>query len=219
MISKEPIKYAKGLNNILPLILNNMLEDKVKDIIDVGVEAYENLLLDTVASKYSMADPENFYDNYVEALYNFKYIDPEDSEPILYLPDENIFKYSGQLSILQFIVEGVSGVYLELPAEDLNTLLKSKDIGDRVKRRLRALPGITDTDVPLDMRFRLLYTKGNLADTVQSILDKELVKFPFSNSSPIELFEPAQEFVDKNFDYWIDESIKKAINTVNKRYN
>jgi len=219
MTDKVTTKYAKDLNRVLPTVINDMLEEKVKDVIDIGVETYENLLLDTVSSRHSMANPENFYDSYVEALTNFKYIDEEDTEPVLYLPDEEIFNFSGHLSILQFIVEGVSGVYLELPAEDLNTLLKSKDIGDRVKRRLRALPGITDIEVPLNMRFRLLYTKGELSTTVQSILDKELVKFPFSNSSPIELFEPAKEFVDKNFDSWVNESIEKALKIVNKRYS
>ena len=76
---------------------------------------------------------------------------------------------------------------------------------------------ITDTDVPLNMRFRLLYTKGDLSDIVQAILDKKLIRFPFSNSSPIELFKSIKEFVDKNFDIWIDDSIKKAITMANNK--
>lgn len=219
MINSTEQKIAKDLEARIPEILNDTFEDQIKDIIDIGVETYEDLLLNIVTDKYSMANPDNFYDDYVYRLETFEFLNDDDEHPTLHTPSKDVFDYSNSLSILQLIVEGVVGVYLELPEEDINTLLKSKDIDDKVKRRLRSLSVVVGQEVPLSMQFRLLHTRDTLANTVQSILDKKLVTFPFSNSAPIDLFTPMQKYVDDNIDLWIKESIDKALKLIQQRYN
>ncbi len=212
-------KIAKSVEKTLPIILNNTLEEEVKNIIDIGIDTYEDLLFGTVVSRGSMADPENFYDAYVFKLETYKFIDEEDTTPVLYIPDVEDFRYEGTLTILQFIVEGVSGIYLELSETDLKEVLNNKGLDDKVKRRLRNLPGIIDTDVPINSRFRLMPTRGTLSTTVQDILNKKLVTFPFSNSSPVDLFTPMQDYVDENMDKWVNDSIKETLKLVKQRYN
>lgn len=211
-------KYVREIEVLLPIMLNSKFELETVDIISVGIEAYEDLLLGVVANKNSMADPENFYDDYIVMLETYKFTDEEDEYPTLHVPDEDNFIFEGTLSILQFIVEGVTGVYLELPEVDLSEVLKAKGIDDKVKRRLRDLPGITSTDVPIKQRFRLLHTRGTLYSTVQAVLNKKLVAFPFSNTSPVDLFTPMQEYVSENIESWINESTKDTLKIVTQRY-
>ena len=63
-----PQKFAKDVATILPKALNDKFEKEVENIVDIGIETYENLLFGVVASRNSMADPENFYDNYIDKL-------------------------------------------------------------------------------------------------------------------------------------------------------
>ena len=111
-------------------------------------------------------------------------------------------------------MEGVAGKYFELKETDLNLILKMPDVDNKVKRRLRDLPGVYSDNTPLDRRFRLVPSYGTLLKTAQAVLDKKLVLFPFSNFPPVDLFEPMKDYVDNNINTWISKSIKLATNHV-----
>jgi hypothetical protein len=216
MLKSAPEKFSSSVDKVLPKFLNNTFKKELQGIMDIAIAAYEDLLLGVISSKKSLADPANFYDAYIEAIYNFNYL-PEDTEHItLVLPEEETFKFEGQLEVLGFIVEGTAGIYLELPDSDLSTILSIKGVDPNVKKRLVNLPGVHSSSLPIQMRFSLLSSTGSLDNTVQAILDKKLVRFPFSNSSPVSLFEPIHDYVNNNIDDWINSSIEDAVTYTKK---
>jgi len=199
----------KATSNLEDTILMEF-KNHIPDIIEKASNIYEDLLLGVTIEKDSLANPEFFYDSYIERITNFPYI-VDTTNVQLNLPNEDTFDFSDDLVILKIITEGVVGNYLELPERDLNIILKSKGIDDKVKRRFRSLPGITSSDLPASRRFRLLNAKSELAQVAQEILDKKLIFFPFSNTPPLNVFEGIESYVDDNIENWISTGIDKAL--------
>jgi hypothetical protein len=180
------------------------------DIVEAATNIYEDLLMGIAINKDSLSNPEYFFDTYIDRITNFNYI-KSTTEIVLEIPNEETFDFSGELVILKMITEGVVGNYLELPERDLNVILKAKGLDDKVKRRFRSLPGISEADIPLSRRFSLLNSKSDLANIAQEILDKKLIHFPFSNMPPVDLFINLEAFVQENINSWISEGINKGL--------
>ena len=47
---------------------------------------------------------------------------------------------------------------------------------------------------------------------VYSDLGKRLVRYPFSNSPPIDVFSAGSKYVDKNIDSWVKTAIESSKN-------
>lgn len=215
-MSKTGKKVSKGIEKNFNNIFAQVFEKFLPDLIEVYLDTYDNDLSSIVTDRDSLSNPEYFYDEYKEALEAFEYID--DSEDLVVrTPDEDNFDFSGRLSYILLLTEGTAGKYLELPQTDYDTLKNNKDLDDKLKRVLRDLPSFFDSTTPKELRFYLLHTRGTLYKTVESILGKKLVVFPFSNSGPIYLFDDGVKFFEDNLKGLIDEAINDTITEVKRR--
>jgi len=203
-------KVVKKIEYNLEHFISEEFNKHIPDIIEEASNLYEDLLLGVTIEKDSLANPEFFYDSFIERLTKFQFIS-DTSQVQLEIPNEDTFDFSDDLVILKFITEGVVGNYLELPEKDLNVILKSKGLDDKVKRRFRSLPGVISSDLPASRRFRLLNIKSELSQIAQEILDKKLVFFPFSNMPPLNVFEGLENYVNANIDSWISVGINNAL--------
>ena len=181
------VKQVTGdINKLVPFNLQKVLEAKVRDVKEVAIESYENNLLGIVIPKGSLSDPAKFLDTFIDELDKFEYVkDNESGGKTFVVPDAENFDFSN-LGIVQIIIEGLAGNYKELPETDLNRLLNDKGTSNMVKRKLRNLPDLFNGTAALKDRFTIVPTTGTLIKTIQAALDKNLVKFPFSNFSPLD---------------------------------
>ncbi len=208
-------KLAKDLAKKLSFAIPIATESFFEDLKEVYLDSYEEELTGIVTNKDSLANPEFFYEDYEEALNNFEYmkgLGTLNLKPII--PTEDTFNFEGRLGFLKLLVNGVSGKYIELPQIDYDMLKSSKSVDDRIKRMLSNLPEFFDSETPKELRFYLIGTRSSLYKTVQSILGKKLVIFPFSNSPPIPLFDEGIKFfeskrsgLDNIINIVIDDSI------------
>lgn len=217
-MSKTGKKVGKGIEKNFSYFFTKVFSDFLPDLIDVYLETYDTDLLSVITDKDSLANPEYFYDEYKEALEAFEYIE-DSNEFTVRTPDEGNFGFSGRLNYLLLLTEGIAGKYLELPQTDYDTLKSNKELDDKLKRVLRDLPSFFDSTTPKELRFYLLHTRGNLYKTVESILGKKLIVFPFSNSGPIYLFDDGVKFFEDNMPDLLDEAIDNTITAVKGRVN
>lgn len=202
-------KTKRRLKKVLPKTLEVKLEEEIENIKKLAQDAYDDLLGGGVVDPRSLAHPSIYFGIFVEKLNDFKYIEKKGSDIKLHVPDEENFKFDGDLVVLQ-VVEGVIGNYLELPETELVKVLDSADVSDDVKFELESLPGNTDGDTDPGLRFRLLKKGSPLADQVERALGKRLIDFPYSNFEPVDLFGDSNDYVKENMSKWVQESINKA---------
>jgi len=214
-MGKTSKKVGKDLESKLGLSISGAFTNFLPKLIEVYLDTYDEDLSGVVTDKDSLANPDFFYDDYKEALENFEYLD-EEEELSIRIPTEDTFVFEGRLSFIQLLVNGTAGKYLELSQIDYDTLKNNNELDSKVKRVIRDLPAFFDSATPKDLRFYLLHTRGTLYKTIESILDKKLVTFPFSNSSPIYLFDAGIKFFEDSMDDLIDEAIDDAIKEVKR---
>ncbi len=204
-------KLAKDLAKKLSFAIPIATESLIDDLKEVYLDSYEEELTGIVNDKNSLANPDFFYEDYEEALDNFIYLKKIGTlNPIIEIPTEDTFNFEGRLGFLKLLVNGVSGKYIELPQVDYDMLKSSKNVDDRIKRMLSNLPEFFDSSTPKELRFYLIGTRNSLYKTVQSILGKKLVLFPFSNSPPIPLFDEGIKFFESRRT-GLDETISEVI--------
>ncbi len=217
-MSKTSKKIGKGLESNLGHSIVKVFSKFIPDLIEVYLDTYDDDLSSIVTDKDSLANPSFFYDDYKEALENFDYID-EDDELLIRIPTEDTFDFEGRLSFIKLLINGTAGKYLELSQTDHDNLKNDKGLDDKIKRIIRDLPAFFDSDTPKDLRFYLLHTRGTLYKTVESILGKKLITFPFSNSSPIYLFDDGIKFFEDIMNDLIGEAIDDSIRKVKRGIN
>jgi hypothetical protein len=69
-----------------------------------------------------------------------------------------------------------------------------------------------DPSVPKKDRIYLERYTPKVRQKEKEVLEKKLVRFPFSNTPPLydRVFDPAEEYVNENIKFWSDEAIRKG---------
>lgn len=205
---------------ITKTVKSTILDDFMKYVDEIKLQAteiYKDLLFGTVYEDDSLSSPENFYELYVERVDNFEYLN-EDTPFTLEIPNNDTFDFSDGLGILQLIVEGVVGDFFELPEMLLQEVYSSKRIDNEDIAYLNNLPGNISDNVLPELQFRLIPTDDYLVDTIQNIVDRDLVLFPFSNSTPVPIFDELEQFVKDKLDTWISDTISSSLTSFADKY-
>ena len=203
---KQPIKITKRI--IYDNLLNNFSEEQ-DNIIDLIMTGYDSLS-DKVTDTESNTNPILFRDLMLEAVENFEFITILDSGEVhIQTPDLDNFDFTN-LSIIQQILEGTTGSYVEIPHEDLVKITE--------KTTINSDP--IDNSVPLNKRVYLRRYDDFIRRKEREVLNKKLVKFPFSNTPSLEdeVFGSADTYVKDNIDKWIQTSIATGIKKVQNSY-
>jgi len=196
-----------------PITLRNKFKDRVTDALlsfsdsvrEIILETYNDELLAAKVPKESKANPAYLYDEFLSRLNSFEMLDKSGDKFEFIVPDVTTFDFSGELSILKTILEGTVGVYVEVTDEQYVEMYH--------KRPVNLLLGYKG-HVAKENVYLVRYTPDVRKREKDSNI--KLVRFPFSNTPPIGLFEPANEYVENNLSKVIHEAIDKAIIEVTK---
>ena len=201
-------KIPKNFDKIVKKQLISDLNKYVPDIKRTIMETYENELIGVVSDRKSKTNPLFYRDEFEYRLNDFTYVTEIGSTVMVSVPDMETFDFSGRLKVLRSIMEGTVGVYVEISALDFEQIFNKQPVNrDPI-----------DEYVPKkDMIYIVKYT-GKVRKSEVGVLNKKLVRYPFSNSPPIDILQSGQSYVDENLDDWIDGSIQEAENIFVKSF-
>ncbi len=205
-MSDSVIESSKNLEKFIKdklFIKFNSIVPKIKDIIMKDYDDLSNLVIDS----RSKTNPTLFRDDFVSNLDSFLYIEDIKDTMNLHVPDMETFDFSGKLKIIQTILEGVAGVYVEISLEDYIKIFN---------RGISNVDFIHGQDSLKDSVFLVRYNDD--IKTIESKLKTPFVIFPFSNMSSSDILEKAEKFVNANIDQWVEESVEEATKELSKFY-
>jgi hypothetical protein len=174
------------------------LEFASVEVTDYIMELYDEHLVSPVADVNSRSNPLYYRDGFLEKLNEFEYIESSGDVINFIVPNMNNFGFSGRLKMIENIMDGTAGIYIEVDGQQYGILFPNKK-PPIVEALDRSIPKsqmiyLVKYNYGIGKRWSVLFPK------------KRMVRFPFSNVPPIEIFEDANTFVDERLDKWIEEA-------------
>lgn len=199
----EIMKSIKKFNAGVQEDWINYLETiRIPEIQDMIMQEYDAELVGKVSDRRSRTNPIFYREEFLDALFNFEYIREGMDSTTFILPDETNFPWNqGRLRIIQGIIEGTFGSYVEVDEEQYVGLFEKRPVSvqpydNSVSRKERIY--LVRYSVDVQRRERQKFGK------------KVLVPYPFSNTPPIRLFDPIIKHVENNLPEWIEDSLKRS---------
>lgn len=179
--------WQKVIDNNLSDILNR---EVVPKIIDLVMEDY-SFLLNGVADPKSKLAPELYEGEFRSRLEDFRFVEVTIDGVSITNPSMKNFDFSHELDVIENILEGVVGIYVEVSREDYIEATKMQTYRGEYKEvyLIKYTPTVKRWEINLDKKFD---------------------RYPFSNTPPIDIFGRANVFVEKNLDGWINNAIDKS---------
>jgi len=165
------------------------------------LQEYDIELTGRVTDRRSKTNPIYYRDEFEQALYDFDWIIETKDQVTLMTPETDTFNWhQGRLRIIQDVVEGTVGMFVEVNEEQYIAMYDKRPIIQPFDRA-----------VPIKERIYLLRYSGDVRGRWRRTYPRnEIVKFPFSNTPPIDIFYSANKYVEENINKWIDEAIKES---------
>lgn len=193
-------KEIKTLEELLKKELYEKFTAAKEGIIDVVMREYDSSL--TINDRNSKSNPEFYRDEFEERLENFSYIEESGDTIKFTVPTMENFDFSGRLKVIEQMMEGTVGVYVEVNAEDYG-----KMFGKKIYSREPLDTSVSRKDLIYLMRYSTIVRNAELATFGRR---NYLVRYPFSNTPPILILDEAEKFVDESMSKWVKEAINKA---------
>ncbi len=194
-----------NINNLYDIKIEEVFKSKVSAVKDIIMNDYDQLSSFIVDTR-SKADPAQLKELFILALDDFEFV--KNTPNLMFsLPDLDTFDFT-DLELIEQILEGTVGEYVEVPHEALSIL------------------GIVLNLIPINVlaepqdRVYIMEANDELKARARRLLDYPLVIFPFSDT-PSQyglVFGGADTYVEENIDSWIDTAIKEANNKVSQTY-
>lgn len=193
-------KEIKTFEKLLKKELYEKFIGAKEGIIDAVMREYDSSL--TISDRNSKSNPEFYRDEFEERLENFGYIEESGDTIKFTVPTMENFDFSGRLKVIEQIMEGSAGKYVEVNIEDYE-----KMFGKKVLSRETLDTSVSKKDLIYLMRYN---SKVRNAELTTFGRRNYLVKYPFSNTPPIKILDEAESFIDENMDKWVKEAVNKA---------
>ena len=208
MAKRAVSKKVKQIDKVIhELYIFNLETYHIPVIQDIIMQEYDAELVGRVTDRRSRTNPMFYRDEFEDALVNFEWI--EESEDIITLetPETNTFDWQqGRLRIIENIVEGTIGRFMEVDGEQYVAMYSKQPIVQPF-----------DKTVP---RKKRIYTLRITGDTRRRWVDAfprlGIIEYPFSNQPPIDLFDAANTYVEENMNKWIADTIKEATKEIKR---
>lgn len=197
-------KKAEELNKkIQELYIFNLETYHIPTMQNIILQEYDIELTGRVTNRKSKTNPIYFRDEFEEALLNFDYFDTSQGAVKLTTPEMDNFDWNqGRLRIIENILEGTVGLHVEIDEEQYIAMYDKRPIIQPF-----------DRTVPLKRRIYIIRLTGDVRRRWRQAYPRDqIVRFPFSNQPPIDIFEAGSKYVEENIKDWINE----AITTVSK---
>jgi hypothetical protein len=198
-MSKVSKKMGSTLSDIIKMKLRSRFDSASEEIKRIIIEKYDAELVGVVTDRESKTNPIFYREEFIDRLDKFTYFTTEGESVSLKVPDMENFDFSGRLEVIESIMEGLAGLYVEMNAEDYKAVFNKPPINTKP----------FDDYIPPKERIYLV-RYSNRIKKAEKDLDKEFVRYPFSNTPPIQILEEADRFVDQNLSSWIEESLEEA---------
>lgn len=203
-------KIAKKLGNDIQTmyeqeVFNTLTYIAVPEIIDTIEEEYNLSLNGIPAHRKSLTRPALYQDLFMERLNEFEFVEVSNGNITLNVPDMETFDFSGELRVIQTILEGLAySTYLEIKETDRRKMGLSKaSISFRLK-------GLT----------LYLYNTKRHKDIGNRLKDNniERIEYPFSKAGPIDIFTKANDVVNDYMDTWLNDAIQEGQIKFTRKY-
>ena len=203
-MNKKVMKMVKKFQGLVEKELVKVFSSAEEEVKEAIMTSYRTELV--VSDRNSKTNPQ--LEIYIEEMLNrldeFEYVqETEEGKIAFVVPDMDNFDFSGpKMRVIEQILEGTVGVYVEVSAEDYEKMFD--------KRVLARDP--IDASVPRKEIIYLMRYNSVLRNAEINTFGRRgyLVKYPFSNTPPIRIFDEADKFVDENIDDWIEAALKSA---------
>lgn len=190
---------SKKVDSALKKNLNDTLINAIEEIKQIIIEEYDEELMSAKKDRRSKIDYDKYRNEFISRLENFQFIKDNGNGIVLDIPDMETFDFSDGLEIVQTMMEGLSGIYVEVNEKEYSYIFGRKP----------KLTDAIDKSVASKDRVFLIRYIGNVRNAEKD-LNKRFVRYPFSNIPPIDVLEAGDIFVRDNLDEWVNNSIGRA---------
>jgi hypothetical protein len=186
-----------------------LLSDYVPLIQKMILDEYDSELVGVVTDRRSKTNPMFYRDEFKNALESFNYLKFGDLYTTVVIPDMDNFPFEkGRLGIIKAILTGVVGTFVEVNSDQYVALFGKKPI--------RQEP-YDNTVQPKERIYLVRYTTEIQQKEYKVFKGPTLVRYPFSNMPPIRIFDPVEKFIQDNFELWINDIVKMAVDEYAKK--
>lgn len=204
-MNKTITKIAKTFQKILNEELLKVFESASEEIMEVIMVSYRTELV--VNDRNSKTNPqlEIYIEEITNRLNEFEYIqEGEEGKIAFVVPDMEKFDFSGsKMRVIEQILEGTAGIYVEVSADDYERMF-----GKRIIAKEPLDTSVTKKEMIYLMRYNSVVRNAERNTFGRK---KRLVRYPFSNTPPIRIFDEAEKLAGEKMDTWIKEAIGNAI--------
>jgi len=198
-MNKKIQKISKDLNIIIGFKLKEKFYDVAEELKRVLIEKYESELVGVVTDRNSKTNPDLYKDDFIDRLNKFTYVEADYNHVKLIVPDMENFDFSGRLEVIESIMEGLAGLYVEMNGDDYKSVFNKAPINTKP---------FDDYISPKDRVYLVRYS--NRIRSFEKKLKKRFVKYPFSNTPPIDILSEGEVFVSNNLDSWVDDVVSSS---------
>lgn len=189
-------------------IISKLTEVK-ENIVAILMDSYDiELVVMDRNSKTNPQDPK-YRDEFEKRLLEFEYIKDSAGKVNFVLPSMETFDFSGNtMKVIEQILEGTAGIYVEVSAEDYE-----KMFGKRIISRDPLDTSVSKKELIYLMRYDSVVRAAEIRAFGRN---NYLVKYPFSNTPPITVLDAADRFVSNNMDKWVNEAVEDSVKNVKR---
>lgn len=195
-MTKQMDKLIASVAKVTYNNLNTILmEQAIPEIKDIIYDDYNRYLVNRVTNRKSKARPEDYLEDFMIAVEEFEYLIYNDDGITVETPDMENFKFTGRLKAIEQILNGISGIYFEVDEESYVSMFGKKPTNEDP----------VDNEVAKKDRFYIVRHSK-----IPRAYKNKFIKYPFSNTPPIDIFSGASKYVDEMLDEWIDKALDSA---------
>ena len=201
-VRRAATRVAKGLvKKIQERYVDNLENYYIPTIINLIMTEYDIELTGRVTNRRARTNPMYYEEEFEGALQNYEFIIIANGKVTLSVPETNTFNWNqGRLRIIENIVEGTIGRFIEVDEEQYVAMFTKRPIVQPF-----------DKAVPIKERIYLLRFSGDVRRRWKKTYPKQQpVEFPFSNQPPIDIFISANDYVNENMNKWVEEAIRES---------
>lgn len=195
-------KKAEELNKkIQELYIFNLETYYIPAMQNIILQEYDIELTGRVTDRKARTNPIYYRDEFEQALLDFDYFDTSQGAIKFTTPEIDNFNWNqGSLRIIENILEGTLGVFVEVDEEQYVAMYNKRPVIQPF-----------DKTVPLKKRMYVIKLTGDVRRRWRNAYPKnDIVRYPFSNQPPIDIFGPGNKYVQENIKDWINEAITEV---------
>ena len=209
MASKEKMvsKISDTMDKLVRKALYLKFEAAAEKVKEAILSKYDAELLDVVTDKNSKTNPNLYRDEFAARLEAFSYISDGGNSLSIKVPDMETFDFSGRMRVVQAIMEGVTGVYVEMTRKEYMDVFKKPPLNEE---------SLDETVSTAEIVY--LVKESPAIRKYEKDNRKKFVNYPFSNTPPIDILDEGDKFVNDNINTWISDALDEAQKEFVKNY-